>query len=413
MIRTKAISSLNHTGPRENQEDYIIAPTDLTNRIFVLCDGMGGHGHGEIASKTVAEAVYDYLTELKATEYNAEMLQDAVDFAVSRLTAADSYNDSKAMGTTLVVAVINRMNVLAGHIGDSRCYLFDSEGSKKFRSKDHSVIQEAIDAEILTEEEAWNNTKKNLITRCIQSGNTGVRIEVDELTIENNDRLMLCSDGVNDAIRDSQIQSIMIGRTIEESKEGIIAECNLSSHDNFSAIIIDFSQDETNTPKKTKSEKEIIPEADPLPRHKTCPHCHKEISDNAIFCPYCGDNTVLKPHSLPYKEINKHMIFNNIHKYRPNLKDLLTFLGGTAVGIGAGWMIFHGQNDTFTESTAISSSNPSNDNTVINEEQMTRFIYNLCEMDDTSQTTDSTLLKTDLTEQYQQFLNTLKNKNSK
>lgn len=212
--------------------------------MFVLCDGMGGHGHGEVASRTVGEAVNHYLVNLTPAEYTAEMLQESVDYALSLLAKADIYNDAREMGTTLVVVAINKTNILVGHIGDSRAYLFTEEGLRKFRTKDHSLVQEAVDAEILTEDEAWDNPKKNIVTRCLTSGSSGVRLDVDKLTIADRDRLLICTDGLTDALRDTQLQSILMDRDIEDASEKIRTECEMASHDNFSMILMSLRQDE-------------------------------------------------------------------------------------------------------------------------------------------------------------------------
>lgn len=83
---------------------------------------------------------------------------------------ADTYHDERRMGTTLVVVALNRYNVLVGHVGDSRCYLLDNCCNIKFRTRDHSMVAEAVENQILTEEEAYNSPKKNILTRSVQAG---------------------------------------------------------------------------------------------------------------------------------------------------------------------------------------------------------------------------------------------------
>ena len=248
MIHIKSIGGFSKQGNRNKQEDYILYwKKDSPNaRFVVLCDGMGGHGHGEVASRIVAEATFDYLKRLAKSEYEAEDLQDAINIALTTLTEADIYDDEKAMGTTIVVVVINKKNVIVGHIGDSRCYLFDKNGCLKFRTKDHSMIEEAVNAEILTKEEAFTNPNKNILTRCIISGKTGITIDVDVLTIDNYDRMLLCSDGVTDTMRDEEIEECMINRNIQDTLDIIDSVCSENSRDNYSAILVDFFQDETS-----------------------------------------------------------------------------------------------------------------------------------------------------------------------
>lgn len=291
MIRIASIIGFSKRGSRDNNEDYILyrEKDSPDSRFIILCDGMGGHGHGEVASQTVAETTFDYLKGLAKSEYEAEDLQDAINVALSTLTSVDTFDDEKAMGTTIVVIVVNRMNVLVGHIGDSRCYLFDENGLKKFRTKDHSKVAEAIEAEILTEEEAFTNSHKNILTRCIISGKQDVTIDVDILTIENNDRMLLCSDGLNDAMRDSEIASCLINRSVDDALEIFDTECAAKSHDNYSIILVDFTQDEINQPKSDKTS--VVTEnlqIEDNEQYICCPVCKHQNGIESSFCAKCG-----------------------------------------------------------------------------------------------------------------------------
>lgn len=323
MIRIKSISGFSKQGKRDNNEDYVLFKEryDPDCRFIILCDGMGGHGHGEIASQTVANAVFEYLKSLAKEKYEAQDLQDALDTALSTLTAVNVYDDEKSMGTTLVVAVVNRMNILVGHVGDSRCYLFDEDGLKKFRTKDHSKVAEAIDAGILTEDEAFDSPYKNLLTRCVMAGVSNVQIDVDNLQIENNDRMLLCSDGINDAMRDKEIEESMINRNVANALDIINSLCSEKSGDNYSAIIVDFTQDEPNTivdnPREHSSEKEIEENT-----FIKCNHCGERNEQNAKYCRKCGRglntfsaNYNMQPDEEPIKKEN--LIMRYLKKFFP------------------------------------------------------------------------------------------------
>lgn len=324
MITIKSFSSVFSQGQRPNQEDYIhpFSP-QADERIFVLCDGMGGHGHGEVASKTIAEAVYNYLTEIKPESYTAEHFQDALNFGLSELKNVDTFQDEKAMGTTIVIVAINKKTILVGHVGDSRCYQFDIDGTKKFRTKDHSKVQEAVDAEILTEDEAWSNQKKNILTRCILSTSTEVEIDVDELSISNQDTIVICSDGVTDALRDQQIQSIVINRTAESIAQAIKNECEISSHDNFSAIILQFSQDEDYLSNIVNSTSSLDKNKD----NNYCRKCRAPIG-NSRFCSKCGTE-IAQPAQTNHVRPSMPSFKKNTRK---NQNSTLLILGGFIVG---------------------------------------------------------------------------------
>ena len=211
MITISRIKGFSCKGIRENNEDYIIYGGDkhhpVHTKVVVLCDGMGGHGHGEVASKIVAESVYSTLSCVQGDSSELD-LQCALDKALEELNDADLYGDEKKMGTTIVVVVVNNDDVLVGHVGDSRCYLFDENGIKKFRTKDHSKVAEAVEAEILTEEEAYNSQYKNILTRSVMSGKMDVKIDIDRLKVNDKDRLLLCTDGVVDALRDDELAAM-------------------------------------------------------------------------------------------------------------------------------------------------------------------------------------------------------------
>ena len=250
MISISDINGFSKKGIRENNEDYIIYSTDFIlptqTRVIVLCDGMGGHGHGEVASKIVAESVFETLAH-SSKEFSADDLQYALDNALITLNNVDTYNDSKKMGTTLVVAVINNNNVLVGHVGDSRCYLFDENCIKKFRTKDHSKVAEAVESEILTEEEAFTSQYKNILTRSVMAGKMDVKIDIDRLDVNNKDRLLLCTDGIVDALRDDELAAILVNRNVDEALSMIDSVCGEKSHDNYSVIIADLHKEPETT----------------------------------------------------------------------------------------------------------------------------------------------------------------------
>lgn len=409
MITIANYSVFTHAGPRPNQEDYIASPNGLGDRIFVLCDGMGGHGHGDVASKTVAESVYSYLKELNLEEYTSENLQDAVDYAVEVLAKEDTFNDEKPMGTTLVVVAINRMSILVGHIGDSRCYQFDKDSNLKFRTKDHSKVQEAIDAEILTEEEAWNHPKKNILTRCIMSGKSDVRLDVDTIVVENGDMLLLCSDGVTDAMKDKQIQAVLVERSLDEISEIIESECSLKSRDNYSAILLSLNQDEANPPIVEEIAETVVP---PIEESENvdkifCTNCGGEVSLTSQFCPHCGKSIKMGTLPPPVQTVEDTLLNRLksidwqqlLRKYTP----VIYIIGGFSIGLLVAWGcgMFSSGGDSDSKVIRLKSDSAST-------RQFSDFINNACAINGTS-STDSIIHKDSLESQYQDFLQKLCN----
>ena len=402
MISIKSISGFSKQGKRENNEDYVLFKEkhDHDSRFIILCDGMGGHGHGEIASQTVADAVFGFLKNLGKEKYEAQDLQDALDAALSTLTAADIYNDKKSMGTTLVVVVINRMNILIGHVGDSRCYLFDENGLKKFRTKDHSKVAEAIDAEILTEEEAFDNPHKNLLTRCVMSGKDNVIIDVDDLTIEDNYRLLLCSDGVTDAMRDKEIEECMINRDIEGALEIIDSICSEKSNDNYSAILVDFSQDETNQTHQNNNN--AVTDNNQTEETITCLSCGATNDKNAKFCRNCGAELRIKikektTENSPKREEPKE---NKLAKLLKKFFPLIFFLLGVVL-MASYYKISNNieQKRLLSELTSLQAKD------IYRMQQFDEFISDICTIDSTGINKDSVLRKDTILELYKKFRN--------
>lgn len=407
MIKIRSISSYSCIGPRPNQEDYIIAPTDNSSRVFILCDGMGGHGHGEVASKTVADSVYGYLTELNPIEYTEENLQDAVDFALKELITADVFDDEKAMGTTLVVMAVNKMNVLIGHIGDSRCYLFSADGLKKYRSKDHSKVQEAVDAEILTEDEAWSSPQKNILTRCITSKQVSISIEIDKLSIEDNDCILLCSDGITDALRDSQIQSIVIGRSTDEAADIIKTECEISSRDNYSLILISLSQDESNYDEIPAMNNNACVKCNDHcdSRFKYCSYCGKELASNAKFCPVCGQPCIGYQVNNNFVS-EQHTIEKPFSKWIKIINPIWILAGGVILGALVSGAVISCIDNAEEVHSNDDNAIPLN-NRGMTEIDMTSFISDVCYLDSVNAPNDTILTKQGLLKEYESFLKKL------
>ena len=400
MIRINSVSSYSCPGPRTNQEDYIIVNDN--SRIYVLCDGMGGHGHGEVASKTVAESVYNYLSELNPEEYTSEHIQEAINFGLEELKKADNFNDERAMGTTIVVIAINRMNIIVGHIGDSRCYQFSIDGLKKYRSKDHSKVQEAVDAEILTEEEAWSSPKKNILTRCITSAQTSVAIEIDIIEIEDNDVVLLCSDGVTDALKDTQLQSIIMSCPIAEAASLIKTECELSSRDNFSLILISFSQDEKNPPKKTIVGTEHTDEIENYDYAVSfCSHCGKELNSGAYYCPHCGKGLIHEPNRISIQPLPKR----DFVSYLKEIDPIWLIAGGFVVGSVLTCSIC----SIFSNNEDVIADTPIMEQNIVTEDDMNKFILSVCEID-ANNPNDTIIVKQELESNYHTYIKKIHDK---
>ncbi|MDR1119322.1 MAG: protein phosphatase 2C domain-containing protein [Dysgonamonadaceae bacterium] len=183
--------ALNEIGRRENNEDSIFpqkGTASENDRYFLVCDGMGGHENGEVASRTVCESFAEYLRTTDAERFNAELFNRTLDYTYDRLDKKDqSPAEDKKMGTTLTFLCLNSRGAFMAHIGDSRIYHLrkTTEGVEiLYKSQDHSLINDLIRAEVITPEEAKNHPKKNIITRVMQP-HMEKRSKADTYTSQN------------------------------------------------------------------------------------------------------------------------------------------------------------------------------------------------------------------------------------
>lgn len=396
MIKLVSISGISKQGTRPNNEDYILY--NPNGRIIILCDGMGGHGHGEIASKTVADVVFNYLKSLDRNLYEAQDLQDALDVALSTLTAIDKYDDPKPMGTTLVVAVINKDEILVGHVGDSRCYLFDEDGLIKFRTKDHSKVAEAVESEILTEEEAFSSPYKNVLTRCVISGSKNVKIDVDVLTIKDCDRLLLCSDGVNDAMRDKEIEECMINRNIQGSLAIIDSICSEKSRDNYSVILTDLSMEKSVDIGQKIVDDIPINDNQIREKQKKCFSCGAENNINASFCCKCGVKFVTDKVEMSNPPFDTNLKIGLWSRFKKIIPPLLYVFLGALLMVG-----YYKITNSAEKKKSISDLATEQARNIYNKKQFDKFILKICDIDSKGINKDSVLRKDSIMLLYKNF----------
>ena len=198
---------------RSNNEDSVAF--DEATQIAVLADGMGGYNAGEIASGMATAFIKSemsrWLSETSEGAKSREIrraMEICVDNAnLSIYNAANTNAHYSGMGTTLVVGVFTGTSLLVGHIGDSRCYRMRG-GELAQITKDHSLLQEQIDAGLVTLEQAATSSIKNLVTRALGVEEM-VLLEVNEYQVELGDIYLMCSDGLSDMVDDASIARIM------------------------------------------------------------------------------------------------------------------------------------------------------------------------------------------------------------
>jgi protein phosphatase len=198
---------------RENNEDKFdffepTEPTLLAERgsVYAVCDGMGGHSAGQIASelalKTFLKAYYDLeLPDVDTALYSAVLSANALVREV-----AQAIPGRRGMGTTLTAAILLENEAHVVHVGDSRCYLVRGEVIQQI-TDDHSYVMEQVRQGLMTLQEAQYSPYRNVITRSI--GMEQVEPDIYRVVLEAGDRLVLCTDGLTTHVSDEQIAEVV------------------------------------------------------------------------------------------------------------------------------------------------------------------------------------------------------------
>jgi serine/threonine protein phosphatase PrpC len=233
---------------RDNNEDSVVY--DEPTLTAVLADGMGGYNAGEIASGMATAFIKSELTRwlteagpgIKAKEVRRAM-EICVDNANrSIFNSANSNANYAGMGTTLVVGVFKDDKLVLGHIGDSRCYRLRA-GLLEQITKDHSLLQEQMDAGLITPEQAATSSIKNLVTRAL-GVDESVLLEVNEHQVQVGDLYLMCSDGLSDMIDDYAIDKIVTSELVLEQKAAqLIDQANENGgRDNISVLLVEVQE---------------------------------------------------------------------------------------------------------------------------------------------------------------------------
>lgn len=228
---------------RQNNEDAIVA--DPGRGVAVLADGMGGYNAGEVASgmatTLLAREIGGRLDALGPAPAPGDVVQ-ALEAAAGHanraiVEAARQHAPYSGMGTTLVAGVFMPQYVVLGHIGDSRAYRW-RRGELTQITRDHSLLQEQLDAGLITSQQAAVSLHRNLVTRALGIEDT-VRLEVHEHLVQPGDCYLLCSDGLSDMVDDSQIAAILKRRAaLGQKVQALVDAANArGGRDNIAVLL--------------------------------------------------------------------------------------------------------------------------------------------------------------------------------
>ena len=230
--------SIHEIGQRDNQEDAI---TQWNDRLFVLCDGMGGHEKGEVASQTVCQSLSAWFQKNVNPDepFTDDQLREAIEFAYKEL---DKYADGspKQMGTTLTLLYIGGSGVTAAHMGDSRIYHIRPGVGVLYQSRDHSLVFDLFQAGEITYEEMATYPQKNMVTRAMTPGEDNrMRPDIIHITdIQPGDYFYMCSDGMLEQMSNDELESIIASDNQDEKKRQQLIAATAGNQDNHTAWLI-------------------------------------------------------------------------------------------------------------------------------------------------------------------------------
>ena len=220
---------------RQNNQD-IFYKAD-TEGIWLVADGMGGRIGGEVASKIAQDTIVSRLKEGVGSKLAILSAHRAI------LEHGEIHQELKGLGTTVVLVKEDDHKAKISWVGDSRVYLWRKNTLTQL-SKDHSVVQRLLDNGIITHEEALNHPQRNLVTSILGIAvDNEADLEIGLINFDwcNDDKLMLCSDGLTDELLDAQIQEIMASDFDSEQQTKNLLQASLvaGGRDNTTILIIE------------------------------------------------------------------------------------------------------------------------------------------------------------------------------
>jgi len=232
---------------RSHNEDFIAVSPE--HGYVILADGMGGYSAGEVASSIAATVVQEMLEEQlpqhfrEWSRHSDRQLQQLVQQSVARanasiIDAAENEPQFHGMGTTVVVGLFQQDRLILAHVGDSRAYRW-RDGELAQITRDHSLLQEQIDAGLISPEAAQHSPNRNLITRAV-GVDRALDIEVHEHATRAGDIYLLCSDGLSDMLTGEQIAATLkeFGADLESACGTLVQRANThGGKDNISVIL--------------------------------------------------------------------------------------------------------------------------------------------------------------------------------
>lgn len=240
----KAVSKTDVGQLRQLNQDYVftsVYPLGALKNLFLVADGMGGHKAGDYASKCAVDTIIEMCSKSKGLEVG-KAIADAVHEANSRIRRKAMEDENMiGMGTTLVLCTIDEDNLTVANVGDSRLYIISKEEGIRQITRDHSLVEEMVRMGGIDRISARNHPDKNIITRAV-GASSNVNIDFFEVELNNEDIVLLCSDGLSNMIDDDELYSIVTkDAELEDIASGLVDKANENGgSDNISVVLIKY-----------------------------------------------------------------------------------------------------------------------------------------------------------------------------
>ena len=241
MIETAFASSIGRI--RKSNQDFVkVFKNKSDTTLAIVCDGMGGHQGGDVASTMAVSHLGHNFESTDFTDTNSAHKWIEVQLKSENetiLKTADRFPDLNGMGTTIVLAFAFKDTALIAHLGDSRAYIY-ADGHFTQLTEDHSLVNELVKMAHITKEQAKHHPQKNIITQALGVSST-IDPEFRNVALNENDIILLCTDGLTNSLSDPQIQQILATKelSLKDRCNKLINEANrLGGGDNITVCLV-------------------------------------------------------------------------------------------------------------------------------------------------------------------------------
>ena len=225
---------------RKTNEDSVGYFEGIDFEIYAVADGMGGHNAGEVASQQAINLIIEYIKQNQQGLELKEVLSEGIKSANKKIYDMASESDAlKGMGTTITICFKKQDKMVVANVGDSSCYVIDSNRKLSKITKDHSLVQQLLDNGTITEEKARNHPNKNIITRALGT-NEVVEVDLFDVDLSNIIKCILCTDGLTNDVTYDEMYDIIMGNDNDSSCKMLVdLSKSKGGRDNISVIVFE------------------------------------------------------------------------------------------------------------------------------------------------------------------------------